>query len=253
MAGGQIHTPTCDGVAHNSSSSPRFDINEFLKTPKDVNSDEPFFNFTSFNIPTPTCNMLTSLPSFNSRRSGRGEAASEPDFSALLFDSKGTDTEGSYVEDTLNGELIAFDEIDADIAKDSFALFSGSHDGYMHNPPISPLRMEVPAYVPSPGSRLTSMSFPPTIFTSGSYMGGETGGIMELEERAVVSMEHGASTSGGTHPRICGGTPLDWGMSREGPLQPNLAQSHIQQLQCASCQILRRIIHSNGSLSFTVG
>lgn len=251
MAGGQLDSPTCEGVVLNASNnSPRFDINEFLKTPKDVNAEEQFFNFATFNIPAPPCNLLTPLPPFinNNRRSGRGEGGPEPDFSALLFDSKGIDGEAAYAEDTLNGELIAFDEIDADVAKDSFALFSGSHDGYMNNPPMSPVRLEVPSYVPLPGSRLPSMTCPPTIFTAGSYMVGDPGGLVDVEDRAFVSMEHGASTSGGTHPMHCGiGTPLDWGMSRESPIQPNFGQPHNQQFQCASCQILRRIIHSNGT------
>ena len=263
MQGGQLDSPTCEGVVLNASNSPRFDINEFLKTPKDVQClEEPFFSYSTFNMQTPSsCNMLTPLPPFDSRRSsGRGgEGGSEPDFSALLFDSKGiidAEEDQAYAEDTLNGELIAFDEIDADIAKDSFALFSGSvHDSYnIHNPPLSPVRMEVPSYhVPSPGStRLPSMTSPPaTVFTSGSsYMVGDPGGFVEVDQdRAFASMEQGASTSGGIHPMTCGGTPVDWGMSREGPLQPNFSQSHNQQFQCASCQILRRIIHSNGAHS----
>jgi hypothetical protein len=245
-------------VVLNASNSPRFDINEFLKTPKDVNADsEQFFNFATFNIPAPAgCNIQypSALPPFNTRRSGgrgdQGACPDQSDFSALLFDSKGIDGEAAYAEDTLNGELIAFDEIDADIAKDSFALFSGSHDSYMNNPPMSPVRLEVPSYhIPSPGSRLpNSLTCPPTIFTAGSYMVGDPGGMVDVEDRAFVSMEHGASTSGGTHPlNSCGGAPLDWGMPREGPMQPNFGQVHNQQFQCASCQILRRIIHSNGT------
>uniref|UniRef100_A0A7I4FDC6 Uncharacterized protein n=2 Tax=Physcomitrium patens TaxID=3218 RepID=A0A7I4FDC6_PHYPA len=246
MASGQLDSPTCEGVVLNSSHSPRFDINEFLKTPKDVNAEEQFFNFATFNSPAPACNMLTPLPSFNNRRSGRTEGAPESDFSSLLFDSRGIDGEIAYADDSLNGELIAFDEIDADLAKDSFALFSGSHDNYMNNTPISPVKLEVPSYVPSPGSRLPSMTCPPTIFTAGSYMVGNLVGLVDVEDRAFGSMEHGASTSDGTHPINCGGAPLDWGMSREGLIQPNFGQSHNQQFQCASCQILRRIIHSNG-------
>lgn len=258
MAGGQLDSPTCEGVVLNASNSPRFDINEFLKTPKDVNSDsEQFFNFATFNIPAPAgCNIQypSALPPFNTRRSGgrgdQGACPDQSDFSALLFDSKGIDGEAAYAEDTLNGELIAFDEIDADIAKDSFALFSGSHDSYMNNPPMSPVRLEVPSYhAPSPGSRLpNSMTCPSTIFSAGSYMVGDPGGMVDVEDRAFVSMEHGASTSGGTHPlNSCGGAPSDWGMPREGPMQPNFGQAHNQQFQCASCQILRRIIHSNGT------
>ncbi|KAG0582545.1 hypothetical protein M758_3G067600 [Ceratodon purpureus] len=245
MAGGQLDSPTCEGVVVNASNSPRFDINEFLKTPKDANAEEQFFNFATFNIPAPPCNLLTPLPPFNNRRSGRGEGGPESDFSALLFDSKGIDGEVAYADDTLNGELIAFDEIDADIAKDSFALFSGSHDSYMNNPPMSPVRLEVPSYVPSSGNRLPSMACPPTIFTAGSYMVGDLG-LVDVEDRAFVSMEHGASTSGGTHQMNCCGNSVDWGLTREGPMQPKFGQSHNQQYQCASCQILRRIIHSNG-------
>ncbi|BBN06188.1 protein MpRWP1 [Marchantia polymorpha subsp. ruderalis] len=239
MAGGQLGSPNCDGVVLNSFNSPRFDISEFLKTPKDSTSEEPFFNFAGFNIPTPTFNLLNPLPPFNSRRNPRGEG-SEPDFSALLFD-KGVESEGTSVDDTLNGELIAFDEIDADIAKDSFALFSGTHENFL-NHPISPLRINVPYH--SAGTRIP-LNFPPPMFTQGSYLGGEPGGLMEVEDRALASMEHGASTSGGANPLMCPSTPMDWSMPREGALQTNSSQQH-NTLQCDSCQILRRIIHSNG-------
>lgn len=255
MAGGQLDSPTCEGVVLNANSnSPRFDINEFLKTPKDVTADaEQFFNFATFNIPAPNNSIqyASALPPFATRRSrDPGPCPDQSDFSALLFDSKGIDGDrAAYAEDTLNGELIAFDEIDADIAKDSFALFSGSQDSYMtHHAPMSPVRLEVPSYhVPSPGGRMPNSM--PTIFTGGgSYMVGDPGGMVDVEDRAFVSMEHGASTSGGTHPlHSCGGAPLDWGLPRESPMPPQFGQAHNQQFQCASCQILRRIIHSNGT------
>ncbi|KAL2633864.1 hypothetical protein R1flu_005343 [Riccia fluitans] len=228
MAGGQLGSPNCDGVVLNSFNSPRFDISEFLKTPKDNNSEEPFFNFTGFNIPTPTFNLLNPLPAFHSRRNPRGEG-SESEFSALLFD-KGLDSEGTSVDDTLNGELIAFDEIDADIAKDSFALFSGTNENFL-NHPISPLRINVPYH--HTGGRI-SLNFPPPMFTQGSYLGGEPGGLTEVEDRALASMEHGASTSGVANPLMCPSTPMDWNVPREGALQTSSSQQH-NTLQCDSC------------------
>jgi hypothetical protein len=230
MAGGQLDSPTCEAVV-NASNSPRFDITEFLKPPKDATAEEQLFNFATFNIPAPP---FTARRSSFTGRPGEG-AGPEPDFSALLFDSKGIDADDSaaYPEDTLNSELIAFDELDADIiAKDSFALFSGAHD--CSYPPMS---LEVPAFA---GTRLPAIACPPTPFTSGPYTLGDLG----LEDRAFVSMEHGASTSGATHALNC---PVDWGMA-----QPRFGQSHNQQFQCASCQILRRIIHSNGALSLII-
>ncbi|CAM6051481.1 unnamed protein product [Sphagnum compactum] len=250
MAGGQLGSPNCESVVLNSFSSPHFDINENLKTPKDNNPDEPFFNFTGFNIPMPTFNILTPLPPINSGRSERVEGVSEQDFSALLFDTKCNDSQGVCADDTLNGELIAFDEIDADIAKDSFAIFNGTHDPFILNPPASPLRINVPSsYPPSQSSRIYPMYFSPTaMFAPRSYIGAEAEGLMEVEDRAPVNVEHGASTSGGSNPMSGVTGAMDWGgMPREGTLiQPNLVQPHTQQLQCDSCQILRRIIHSNG-------
>ncbi|KAH8937246.1 hypothetical protein BDL97_16G017200 [Sphagnum fallax] len=250
MAGGQLGSPNCESVVLNSFSSPHFDINENLKTPKDNNPDEPFFNFTGFNIPMPTFNILTPLPPINSGRSERVEGVSEQDFSALLFDTKCNDSQGVCADDTLNGELIAFDEIDADIAKDSFAIFNGTHDPFILNPPASPLRINVPSsYPPSQSSRIYPMYFSPTaMFAPRSYIGAEAEGLMEVEDRAPVNVEHGASTSGGSNPMSSVTGAMDWGgMPPEGTLiQPNLVQPHTQQLQCDSCQILRRIIHSNG-------
>ena len=229
MAGGQLNSPTCEAVVH-ASNSPRFAITEFLKPSKDATAEEQLFNFATFNIPAPP---FTARRSSLTGRPGEGTGP-EPDFSALLFDSKGieADNTAAYPEDTLNSELIAFDELDADIiAKDSFALFSGAHD--CSYPPMSPVRLEVPA-----------MTCPPTLFTSGPYTLGD---LVDVEDRAFVSMEHGASTSGATHALNFGSAPVDWGMA-----QPSFGQSHNQQFQCASCQILRRIIHSNGTLSLTV-
>lgn len=135
MTGG---SPNFDSLILNSLNSPRFDISDFLKTPKECASEEPFFSLTGFNVPPPPFNLLTPLPSFPSRRTSRIEVGSggEPDFSSLLFDNKGLDEGGTCIEDTLNGELIAFDEIDADIAKDSFALFGGSgHENLVNYSP----------------------------------------------------------------------------------------------------------------------
>jgi hypothetical protein len=256
MAGGQLGSPNCESVVLNSFSSPHFDINENLKTPKDNNPDEPFFNFTGFNIPMPTFNILTPLPPINSGRSERVEGVSEQDFSALLFDTKCNDSQGVCADDTLNGELIAFDEIDADIAKDSFAIFNGTHDPFILNPPASPLRINVPSsYPPSQSSRIYPMYFSPTaMFAPRSYIGAEAEGLMEVEDRAPVNVEHGASTSGGSNPMSGVTGAVDWGgMPREGTLiQPNLVQPHTQQLQCDSCQILRRIIHSNGASPYVI-
>lgn len=151
-SGGQLDSHvTCEGgVLNASNNSPRFDINEFLKTPKDVNNmvnvdvGDQFFNLgTGFNMPAHGNNNNIAFNNNNNsnRRSRDGSGENQSDFSALLFDNKTGSPEAAaaavaaYAEDTLNGELIAFDEIDADIAKDSFSLFShdNSHVSYMIN------------------------------------------------------------------------------------------------------------------------
>uniref|UniRef100_A0A7I4CLI9 RWP-RK domain-containing protein n=1 Tax=Physcomitrium patens TaxID=3218 RepID=A0A7I4CLI9_PHYPA len=246
MASGLLESSTCEEVVLDASNSPRFDINEFLKPPKDFNTDEQFFNFSAFNIPAPTGNMLTPLPPLNIRRSGRSDGGPEPDCNALFFDGKEVDGDAAYAEDTLNEELIAFDETATDIAKDPFAHFNVSLDSYINNPPISPVSLEVPTPVCSLERVVPSMTCPSTICTTGFYMVGDTGGLVDMEDRAFVSVEYGASTSGGAHSMNFSGTPLNWDMVREGSIQPNAGKSQNQQFQCASCQILRRIVHSNG-------
>eukprot|EP00249_Psilotum_nudum_P001792 c14469_g1_i1 orf=45-1067(-) len=234
-------SPKYDSLVLSNLSSPRFDISDFLKTPTDGSSDENF-NLSVPNSATPTLDMFTSLPPFNSSWNLKVEGGQDPDFGSLLFDMTEGQSESGCLYPTLDGDLISFD--DADIARDSFAPFSDSHCDLVND--SSSLISNAP-YLGAE-SRLPSLNFPlqNQIIQPGLYMGSDLGGLMNVEERALTDIELGASALAVSNSPLYGHNYVEWGMPQEAAAlnQHNLVQQ--STLQCESCQLLRRIVHSNG-------
>lgn len=273
MAGSATSSPKkpCDNSYDNlvlsNLSSPRFDISDFLKTPTDGSPrEEPLYTtFQSFTLPTtpfmgPTSTSTTirdptphhyhtAAAADHVSAAAAAAACSNRDFgSSLLFeDCKGGDLGMDSV--LHHGDLIPFDDyIDGVLdGRDSFSIFNDvNYDTTVSSNPAT--IGYVPCISADNGMLLPSLSGPtPSLYVPPEpYLGSEAGGLLEVGDCVLVSLEGGASTSGGApNGLLYPNNQIDWGlMSQEALVLANLRQQSM--LRCESCQLLRRIIHSNG-------
>ncbi|XP_024522953.1 uncharacterized protein LOC9663395 isoform X2 [Selaginella moellendorffii] len=202
------------------------------------------------------------------------ETSHGPDFSGLLFEGSSIKSEDdAAADDGLNGELIAFDQIDADMARDSFSLFGGaaavddssngnSHDG---------IELEVCSPSRSVGAAAAAsalLNFPLNNFLAqhgSSFLAAAAAAAaagVAPDGSELVGFEAAPAE---IHAQSCSNLVGDWSLPPDTILLPsshggshgsesnNAGSSsgtnnmvHQYNLQCGSCQILHCIIHSNG-------
>eukprot|EP01018_Ginkgo_biloba_P010189 Gb_29815 [translate_table: standard] len=223
-------SPKFDNLDLSNLGSPRFDISEFLKTPetpKDGNQDDDFYNLPEISVSSPTFNPV-SLPSFDSDKIPRQETDSD----SLMVDGKEAETESLNLDTAMNGELMRFDSV-TDMPGDPLPFLDNSPYDLINNCPV-PLSI-----VPPPETGFSSMGYLPTGFDQNPPpLGSEPGGLLEVEERTLASMDQGVSSFNGLNSLLFSSNLMDWGMPQSDMQATNP--------QCDSCQLLRRIIHSNG-------
>ncbi|XP_002993553.2 uncharacterized protein LOC9663395 isoform X1 [Selaginella moellendorffii] len=201
------------------------------------------------------------------------ETSHGPDFSGLLFEGSSIKSEDdAAADDGLNGELIAFDQIDADMARDSFSLFGGaaavddssngnSHDG---------IELEVCSPSRSVGAAAAAsalLNFPLNNFLAqhgSSFLAAAAAAAaagVAPDGSELVGFEAAPAE---IHAQSCSNLVGDWSLPPDTILLPsshggshgsesnNAGSSsgtnnmvHQYNLQCGSCQILHCIIHSN--------
>ncbi|KAH7287029.1 hypothetical protein KP509_32G033900 [Ceratopteris richardii] len=273
-----------ENIVLSNLSSPRFDIFDFLKTPTDGSpkekQEEEFSTFQGFALPSApflcpapvpvashpcssdTHHQLQSVtdvpgtvagPIPSSSIASDAHAVAHPDgnFDAvpIHFDNC-KDSEFNLDQVLSHEELIPFDEyIDGVLdGGDSFPIFNDSgYDGTVSSNPTSNL-----GYVPYLAAETGMTMLPSFSGTSASlyasselYVGHEAGGLVELGGQAQISLDHRALSSDVSSSLFYSGNQMDWGATNHGALfSTNIGQSN--SVQCESCQLLRRIIHSNG-------
>ncbi|KAI5078365.1 hypothetical protein GOP47_0006036 [Adiantum capillus-veneris] len=285
MTGPATSPKPFDSLVLSNLSSPRFDISDFLKTPtdgspkeKEAEEDDALFStFQGFTLPSVPficapplaaagCpqshvhhhlhNITTpapiaaaapppSVPDSHGREHPEGDSSAAP----LLFeDCKGADFNMDHVLN--HGELIPFDDyIDGVLdGGDSFSIFNDVN----YNTSVSSNAASNLGYVPYLSAESGMMMLPSLSGPSVSlyappepYLGSEAGSLVEVGDHVLVGLDHRASTSGAPSSLLYPNSQLDWGVANHGaPFSGHLGQPG--SLQCESCQLLRRIIHSNG-------
>ncbi|KAH7285679.1 hypothetical protein KP509_33G040700 [Ceratopteris richardii] len=283
MAGSATSPKPFDNLVLSNLSSPRFDISDFLKTPTDGSPKEKrgeeddvlFSTFQGFTLPsvpfvcpnsaattprapspyvrhqldTPVPNQTTTV-SPTSLTPADANTHFEGEFGASSLRVEDCKSSDFNMDDVLNhGELIPFDDyIDGVLDGGDFSIFNDvNYDTATSSNAASNL-----GSVPYLSAEIGTMMLPSFSGTSislyatpESFLGSEAGGLVEIGDHVLVSMGHRASSSSASNSLVYRGNQMDWGSANHSaPFQSQLGQPN--SLQCESCQILRRIIHSNG-------
>ncbi|XP_024532862.1 uncharacterized protein LOC9650160 isoform X2 [Selaginella moellendorffii] len=211
------------------------------------------------------------------------ETSHGPDFSGLLFEGSSIKSEDdAAADDGLNGELIAFDQIDADMARDSFSLFGGAAaaatttaaamDDSSNGNSQDGIELEVCSPSRSVGAAAAAsalLNFPLNNFLAqhgSSFLAAAAAAAaagVAPDGSELVGFEVAPAE---IHAQSCSNLVGDWSLPPDTILLPSSSHGgshgsesnnagsssgtnnmvHQYNLQCGSCQILHCIIHSNG-------